>query len=181
MGAGVVFYTGREQPAPKLGIRCGATSSTPGEIGLAEARRATHCLINQERTDRGLPPLADNPLLAAAADAHSRDMVARGYFEHDAPDGRTPQDRIRATGYGGGGSRSTGENIAWGAGRKATPAAIVEQWMQSPPHREDILRPAFREMGVGIALGAPARSGPREGATYTTNFGGTFDESLPAG
>lgn len=158
---------------------CGATLSTPRAIGIDRAGDATLCLINRERTERGLPALTSNGLLAAAAAAHSRDMVARGYFEHEAPDGRTPQDRIRATGWGRGASSSTGENIAWGTGAEAAPAAIVRQWMESPPHREDILRPAFREIGVGIAFGAPSRSGTRrDGATYTTTFGGAFDPSL---
>ena len=170
-----------ERPEP-VDASCGATLSTPRETGIERAGRATLCLINRERTERGLAPLAPSGQLASAATAHSRDMVARGYFEHDSPDGLTPQDRIRATGWGRGRSSSSGENIAWGTGREATPEAIVEQWMDSPPHRADILRPAFSEIGVGIALGAPSRSGARDdGATYTTNFGGEFDPSLREG
>ena len=161
---------------------CGATLSTPREIGIERAGEATLCLINGERSRRGLGALAPSERLAAAAVAHSRDMVARGYFEHETPEGRTPQDRIRASGWGRGTSSSTGENIAWGTGDEATPAAIVREWMASPPHRADILRPAFREIGVGIAFGAPGRDGSRDdGATYTTTFGGAFDPSLDSG
>jgi uncharacterized protein YkwD len=163
---------------------CGAVDSPPSSSGPDLAGRATLCLMNRERAARGLPPLASNGLLARAAAAHSQDMVARRYFEHAGPDGRTVQDRIRATGYAGGGSASTGENIAWGAGSKATPAAIVARWMASPPHRADILRPAFREVGIGIALGSPtddARGDPAAVATYTTDFGGVVDPSLESG
>lgn len=180
-GAATLFFTGRDDPAPPADPVCGATRSTPRELGIQRAGSVTLCLINSERARRGLGPLASSSQLAAAAAEHSRDMVARGYFEHEAPDGTTPQDRIRATGWGRGTSRSTGENIAWGTGESATPAAIVREWMESPPHRADILRPAFREIGVGIALGGPSRSGRRDGATYTTTFGGDYDPSLADG
>jgi uncharacterized protein YkwD len=162
---------------------CGPTDSTPDRIGAAAAGGATLCLLNRERTSRGLRPLAQNPLLAQAAQRHAVDMVVRAYFEHTSPDGTTVQDRIRATGYAGGSAASTGENIAWGVGAKATPAAMVATWMSSPPHRADILRPAFTEIGVGIAMGVPDVAGRRAGvgATYTTDFGGAFDPSLGSG
>lgn len=172
---------------PRAGGRasspCGPTESTPAELGLNEAGTVTICLLNRERASHGLQPLAQNALLGQAALLHSRDMVTRAYFEHTSPDGQTVQDRIRATGYGGGGSASTGENIEWAIGRKATPAAIVDKWMHSPPHRADILRRTFTEIGVGIALGAPAVNGQAKGAgaTYTTDFGGVFDPSLSSG
>lgn len=171
-----------DQPPRAADRRCGATLSEPRDTGVAAASAAILCLLNAERAKRGLPLLADNPLLARVAEGHSADMVARRFFEHDSPEGATPQDRLRAAGYARGTSRSTGENIAWGRGGKGTPAAIVEQWMNSPPHRVEILRPAFREVGVGIALGVPSASGRRdEGATYTTNFGGVVDDSLAPG
>lgn len=162
---------------------CGPTDSTPSQVGVDAAAAATMCLLNQERTSRGLRPLARNGLLAQAAQEHSADMVQRAYFEHTAPDGRTVQDRLRSTGYANGGSASTGENIAWGVGSKATPGAIVRRWMLSPPHRADILRPAFTEIGIGIAAGVPDVPGRRagDGATYTTDFGGVVDPSLSSG
>jgi uncharacterized protein YkwD len=66
-----------------------------------------------------------------------------------------------------------GENLAWGTGTLATPSQIVAGWMASPPHRANILNAGFREMGMGIALGAPvagatAASGA---ATYANQFG----------
>jgi uncharacterized protein YkwD len=162
---------------------CGPTGSTPEEIGVAAAGNATLCLLNQERTSRGLAPLAQNGLLARAARQHSEDMVRRSYFEHTSPDGVTVQDRIRATGYANGGSASTGENILWAIGKKTSPSAIVDKWMHSPPHRADILRRSFTDIGVGIALGAPNLPGQAQGqgATYTTDFGGVFDPSLGSG
>jgi uncharacterized protein YkwD len=60
---------------------------------------------------------------------------------------------------------------------------MVAKWMSSPPHRADILRPAFTEIGVGIAMGVPDVAGRRagSGATYATDFGGAFDPSLGSG
>jgi uncharacterized protein YkwD len=152
-------------------------------MGLDAAGRATLCLVNRERTQRGLPPLRQSPLLDAASIEHSRDMVRRNYFEHSAPDGRSVGDRLRAIGYSRGVSASAGENIAYGVGAKSTPASIVAAWMRSPGHRADILRPAFTEIGVGIALGAPevTDSESQDGATYTTDFGGVIDPTLPSG
>jgi len=91
--------------------------------------------------------------------------------------------RLRAVGYSRGVSASTGENIAYGFGAASTPAAIVRIWMNSPSHREDILRPAFTEIGIGIAPGAPELPDAKQAdsATYTTDFGGVVDPSLGNG
>lgn len=99
-------------------------------------------------------------------------MVAHHYFAHSAPDGRDYGDRIRRLGYiSGGGFWMLGENLGWGAGAAATPAAIVQAWMNSPPHRHNILTGTFRDLGVAVAIGSPRyRRGPRA-ATYTTDFG----------
>jgi uncharacterized protein YkwD len=156
---------------------CGAVEAQPSAVGLASAGRSLLCLLNAERTQRGLNPLRQNGLLDQSSLEHSQDMVRRRYFEHTSADGRTVADRIRAVGYSHGFSASAGENIAFGVGASATPAHIVELWMHSKPHRKDILRPAFTEIGIGIALGSP--EGDRDAATYTTDFGGVVDPSLP--
>jgi hypothetical protein len=139
---------------------------------------ATLCLLNGERADRGLGPVSPNSKLAGAALAHSRDMVERRYFAHDAPDGSDVVDRVRATGYlDGGGGWTLGENLAWGTGALATPRSIMQAWMNSAGHRENILRRDYREIGLGVALGNP-RNPDGVGATYTTAFG-TVDGREP--
>jgi uncharacterized protein YkwD len=160
---------------------CGPTTKLPSESGVTAAGHATLCLVNRERTRRGLPALRENSLLSAASLEHSQDMVRRRYFEHASVDGRSVADRLRAIGYSRGVSASAGENIAYGEGGEATPASIVDAWMHSPGHRADILRPAFTEVGIGIALGAPELRGDQQAhsATYTTDFGGAVDPSLP--
>jgi uncharacterized protein YkwD len=162
---------------------CGATRAKPSVVGTMAAGQTTLCLLNRERARRGLPALRENALLDAASLAHAQDMVRRRYFEHTTPDGRDVRARLRAVGYSRGISASTGENIAYGFGDASTPAAIVRIWMNSPSHREDILRPAFTEIGIGIATGAPElpESKQADSATYTTDFGGVVDPALGNG
>ncbi len=167
---------------PRAANPCGPVDGQPSDVGLDVASQTTVCLVNRERTVRGLRPLTINTLLNSASVEHSNDMVKRDYFEHSTPDGRSVGDPLRAIGYSRGISASAGENIAYGVGSEATPNSIVDAWMHSPGHRADILRPAFTEIGIGIALGAPTPSGTTDNsATYTTDFGGTVDSTLPNG
>jgi uncharacterized protein YkwD len=62
-----------------------------------------------------------------------------------------------------------GENLEWGTGRLATPRGAVRAWLDSPPHRANLLKRGYREVGIGIALGVP--TGNDRGATYTVDFG----------
>jgi uncharacterized protein YkwD len=180
--AGVAFALWPRESSAPAGP-CGATALRPSTTGLAPAGQATICLLNRERTQRGLPSLRVNELLSAASLEHSQDMVVRRYFEHTTPDGRSVGDRLRAIGYARGVSASAGENIAYGFGKESTPDSIVRIWMNSPGHRADILRPAFTEIGIGIATGAPELPAQKQAdsATYTTDFGGVLDPSLPNG
>ena len=154
------------------GTRASACSDTrvrPGTGNLRQVERATVCLLNAERRRRGLRPLSGHWRLARAADRHVKDMVEHRYFAHDSRNGSSFSDRIRATGYlSRAGRWVVGENLAWGGGSKATAAAIVEAWMDSPGHRANILNGRFREIGIGLTLGSP-RGGA--GATYATEFG----------
>src|SRR2546423_1519821 len=79
----------------------------------------------------------------------------------------TSRGPIHNAGYSG---RTLGENIAWGSLQYSTPASIVKMWMHSPGHRANILRAGFRDIGIGIARGAP-QAGVHGAATYTTDFG----------
>ncbi len=145
-----------------------ATAIAAGTVEQGE--RTTLCLVNLERTSRGLRRLRDNARLERAATRHSRDMVARDFFSHTSLGGATMMDRIKQAGYlGRARSYSLGENLAWGTGTLGTPLKIVDGWMHSPGHRRNILHPRFEELGVGIVPGAPG--GHSDGATYTTDFG----------
>jgi len=153
------------------GATCPDVETEPAPQTLAAVTAATVCLVNGERADAGLPPLTDQPKLLASALAHSLDMVTKQFFAHASGDGRQVNDRVNVTGYlPRDGAWTVGENLAWGTGTLATPSAIVASWMNSPAHRENILRPTFREAGLGVVLGNPS-SRDGEGATYTMNFG----------
>jgi uncharacterized protein YkwD len=130
---------------------------------------AVRCEVNAIRAANGLPPIRTTTALRTAAQRHSQDMVRRHYFAHVSPSGQTVTDRVKRAGYlEGARSPRLGENIGWGSGSLATPAAIVQAWMNSPPHRAIILTPAFRDAGIGIAEGAPQGG---DGATYTLDVG----------
>jgi uncharacterized protein YkwD len=158
-------------PSQASASPCASTAVRPTAASAAEAAEATVCLINRARTRRGLRPLRANGRLALAARRHSRDMVRRRFFSHWSLGGASPLNRIRRAGYlRGARSFSVGENIAWGAGSRATADSIVRRWMRSRPHRTAILHRRFRAIGVGVASGAPL-SGTPAAATYTADFG----------
>jgi uncharacterized protein YkwD len=114
-------------------------------------------LVNGERTTQGLPPLRADPEALETARAHSRDMLANGYFSHIAPDGKSPFDRMRASGLK---FRAAGENLALA---RSLPMAHQEL-MNSPGHRANILQPAFGRLAVGIL------DGGRHGLMITQTF-----------
>jgi uncharacterized protein YkwD len=155
-----------------LKVGCGDVVEPPAKVSAQDARIKLLCLTNYERQQHGLAPVSRNALLEIASDKMSQDMVARRFFDHDTPDGVSPQQRIDAAGYRAP-AGWTGENIAWGGGDDGSVAAQMDKLMHSPGHRENILRPEFTEMGVGIAYGRPEgkTSGPRA-MTITTDFGG---------
>jgi uncharacterized protein YkwD len=143
--------------------------SSPSELdGAADA---VACLVNAERTSRGLKPLRRDGALAAAARRHAGDMAREHYFAHVSPAGERVRDRINAAGYATNGDGwRVGENLGWGTGSRATPNALVDAWLASAPHRRIMLEDAYKELGAGVALGAPKPS-PLPGATYALEFG----------
>ena len=136
---------------------------------LRQAERATLCLLNAERRRRGLRPLRSDPRLRVAALRHSRDMADRRYLEHVSPEGTDHAVRIARAGYPLTERSLSGENLATGEREAAAPAVIVDGWMNSPGHRRNILRPEFREIGIGIV---PRSDAGEPGGTYATEFAG---------
>ena len=166
----IVALPAASADARTRGGDCADTTLDPAPGNLGRVRAAVLCLHNQERAAHGLPLLRESAKLRRAARSHSNDMVARDYFDHDTRGGPDMADRILRTGYARGQGWSLGENIAWGTGSLATAAEIERAWMESPGHRANILRREFREIGIGIAAGAPMPGG-EDGATYTADFG----------
>jgi uncharacterized protein YkwD len=150
---------------------CAGAHAVPGQATRAELTRAILCVSNAERREHGLRRVRIDPLLSAAALRHSQDMVRRDYFAHTGPSGDTFVQRIRAAGYLASARRwLVGENLAWGWGLRGSPAGIVRAWLRSPEHRKILLRPSYREVGIGVALGGPRPKAARE-ATFTADFG----------
>ncbi|WP_155372591.1 sigma-70 family RNA polymerase sigma factor [Catellatospora vulcania] len=107
-------------------------------------------LVNQARKSAGCGALRAEPKLDKAARLHSADMVKRNYFSHTTPDGVTPWDRAKAAGY----TQPSAENIAAG---NATAKATMNQWMNSPGHKANILNCSYKAMGAGRATGGTYR------------------------
>lgn len=99
-------------------------------------------LFNEARSQAGLPAVALEPRLTAAAVAHARDMRTRGVMSHTGGDGSNPGERISRAGYPW---RTYGEIIAQG---QPTPSVVTSAWMNSPGHRAIILGQQFTEVGI---------------------------------
>lgn len=145
-------------------------SSQSGAIDRAEVEFYVHEEINEERTSRGLSRLNWDSELREIARYHSNQMAAEGFFAHTSPSGQTMGDRYDRFGYNcrvsaGGNRYLTGaENIAQtyhhknviGRGRLTTDRevaeALVQQWMESEGHRENILKPEWNNEGIGVYL-----------------------------
>lgn len=149
---------------------CASADGPTAQTSTVVLGNAALCLVNQERTSRGLRPLKSNRHLAKAARGHAQDMVARGYFSHDSANGASFVDRIRRAGYlPRRGRPALGEDLAWGSGEFATPREIVASWMESPEHRANILNAKFREAGMGVAFGDVGVGD--DGVAYALDFG----------
>ena len=152
-------------PAQADARRCRHVNRDPNGISIHKVQTATLCLINNKRRARGLHRVSENHRLDRASMRYAQEMASRNFFQHGDFVGR-----IKAVDYlAGAGSWTVGENIAWGGGSYSTPKSIVRMWMNSPPHRANILSSRFREIGIGIARGTPVPG--VGGATYATDFG----------
>ena len=125
-------------------------SATPAPVsgGWSDDAYSAHVwqLINEQRTGRGLLALTKERRLAAAATAYAQTLADHGWLSHTGPDGSTLVARLEAAGFPF--DVRIGEILAWGT--EAWPAdAMVQAWMNSPEHREDILDQHFTRAGLG--------------------------------
>ncbi|MGH2932765.1 MAG: CAP domain-containing protein [Gaiellaceae bacterium] len=105
--------------------------------------------MNAIRATRGLRPLRVSRQLSAAAAYHTNQMGLRGFFEHESANGADFWKRIERF-YPSRRARSwsVGENILWGS-PEISASTAVREWMQSPPHRANILSREWRDVGLG--------------------------------
>ena len=104
-------------------------------------------LTNKERLHHGLSPLNNSNSLNQAALAKAGNMFAKDYWAHNAPDGTQPWAFIKSSGYQ---YIRAGENLA----RDFTdPLAVVDAWMNSPSHKDNLLNPDYEDIGVAVVDG----------------------------
>jgi uncharacterized protein YkwD len=149
-------------PTPSAPVRpaMGPTITAAAASPLSETRalelvnqvraRGTHC---GEHSLAPAPPLRLSGTLGGVAFGHAADMAQHNYFEHEDLAGHTPADRVRATGYR---EKLVGENIAYGP--KSTDE-VVQGWLDSPGHCENIMDQRFVEVGIAAASGQVGRRG----------------------
>ena len=135
-------------------------SATPGPTADAasdpfrEREDRLAVLLGRARLGAGLLPLARSPALDRAAIGHAQDMVAHGYMEHEGLDGSTPGSRAAQEGY------ETPAGSAWMVIETISamgdePEGPLGWWLGDGLHRRVLLRPGWRELGVGYAPGGP--------------------------
>ena len=113
---------------------------------LSRAQLSLLSAINSARTAAGVPPLRNSAPLTSAANWQSRVLARAGYLDHTSPDGSTLVDRLARVRWRG---VAAGEVLAVAG----APGDAVAMWLQSPGHRENLLRPTFKTVGLGLARG----------------------------
>ena len=154
------------------GILTGVAKFKPEILGYATNITVTDLLndTNAERAKNGASPLTLNDKLTAAAQAKAADMFVHQYWAHTSPQGRDPWSFITAAGYN---YLYAGENLARDF---ADSASVVQAWMNSPSHRENLVNPRYLEVGFAVVNGkynnyettlVVQMFGTRQGATPT--------------
>ncbi|TJZ42320.1 CAP domain-containing protein [Streptomyces piniterrae] len=115
-------------------------------------------MVNEQRAQHGCGPLTVDPHIQRAAQAHSDDMAARDYYEHNTPEGVDPGTRMTNAGFSW---SSWAENIFKSP---KDPATALKGWMESPGHRANILNCSYKSTGVGVNLSS-------NGPWWTQDFG----------
>jgi uncharacterized protein YkwD len=151
----------------------GSTTSSATTERLPAVEAGILHRLNVVRAANGMRPLAVSGALQDAAVSHSRAMLQGGFFEHESPDGTSFGTRLRKF-YSPKGfdSWSVGENLLF-ASSVTTPSEVIEAWMQSPEHRDNMLTARWREVGIAAlqATSAPGAFGDEPTFLVTMDFG----------
>jgi uncharacterized protein YkwD len=128
-------------------------------------RASVVAAMNVYRAEHNLPLLREDLRLDAAAEDRMRDMEDQGYWAHESPDGRSPFTWLAPHGYE---IHYAGENLATGF---ETTELLLDGWMESRGHRDNILSPHFEDCGIAIIDGMTMRRGT--GKSIVVMFGAT--------
>jgi uncharacterized protein YkwD len=141
-------------------LLCGATTAAaPAAYAASSGRSLAADVIartNAIRQEAGCSPVKADERLRSVAQEHASDMARHRYLEHEARDGTSADERITSAGH----RNVTGENIAHGYD---SAAEVMDVWMRSAGHRENIEDCAFTHIGVGYAP---------NGSYWVQDFGG---------
>jgi uncharacterized protein YkwD len=127
-------------------------------------------LTNEDRTSQGLVPLQENSKLSEAAYLKAKDMMDKGYFSHQSPEGVTPWYWIKKAGYD---YKFAGENLAIGF---LDSQEVFNAWMLSLPHQKNVLNPNYKEMGIAVLKG---NFQGNETAVVVQLFGSSLPKETP--
>lgn len=121
----------------------------PDVLGYATDIRVEKLLevTNQKRQEQGLSPLSLNAQLSQAAAQKAVDMFSKNYWAHNSPEGKTPWDFIVASGYS---YTVAGENLAKNF---SDSRGVVDAWMASPTHRDNMLKTSYQDIGFAVVNG----------------------------
>jgi uncharacterized protein YkwD len=136
-----------------------ARTATSAASAAATLQEQVVALVNQRRAANGCGTVKVNSRLTQAAQLHSEDQAAHNTMSHTGSDGSSPWDRAERAGY----DNAIGENVAMGY---ATPAAVMDGWMNSDGHRANILHCTAKAIGMGFAKS-------RDGTPYWTQMFGS--------
>jgi uncharacterized protein YkwD len=129
----------------------------PGDVAAEVLKLANVARTSGQRCGSkafpAVPPLALSAQLSEAAREHSRDLARNNTLSHAGSDGSSPSERVTRTGYPW---RTVGENVAAGP---TTPETVMEGWLASPGHCENLMSPRFTEMGLGYVVDEKSTSG----------------------
>lgn len=132
----------RLQPSPQATVQPPAPSPS-----LAKMEAEVFQGINQIRQKKRLAQFRQNDKLAAVARNYSRRMAEQRFFAHTSPQGDTMVERVRSAGIF---YFMLGENLFTSTNIPQPAQAAITGWMNSPGHRDNILNPVYREMGIGV-------------------------------
>lgn len=148
-------------------------SSAGSRVALSPLEAGVLQQINAYRTGHGLVPLRISAPLTSAARQHSLSMAQGGYFSHDSADGSSFWQRLQRY-YPSRHYRywSVGENLLWSS-PDVDAAGALQMWVASPPHRENLLAPRWREIGLSAVhvAAAPGAFQGLEVTILTADFG----------
>ena len=160
LGHGLAFLLGFWIALALSPFRVEIARADSNAASYAELETRLHQEVNALRAHRHLIPLERDPALDAVARAHSADMARRGYLNHVNPEGQDPLDRLHAAGIEG--FSLAAENTGL-TDRPDPNREILQGWIASPVHRNNLHAPPFNRTGVGVSRAA-------SGAYYYTQL-----------